>query len=84
MAAEKPFILPVVIDETRETTALVPDKFREVQWTRLLDPNDSQALVTQLQRLLPMEPTAATAKPPTSTRIDTPPGQPPANCRPAA
>ena len=30
------FILPVVIDDTREPDALVPDRFRMVQWTRAL------------------------------------------------
>jgi TolB-like protein/Tfp pilus assembly protein PilF len=34
MAAERAFILPVVIDGTGDAGALVPDKFREVQWTR--------------------------------------------------
>ncbi len=29
------FILPVVIDDTREPEALVPDRFRAVQWTKL-------------------------------------------------
>ncbi len=29
------FILPVVIDDTREPAALVPDRFRSVQWTKL-------------------------------------------------
>src|SRR3954471_8742290 len=29
------FILPVVIDDTREPEALVPDRVRAVQWTRL-------------------------------------------------
>ena len=29
------FILPVVIDDTKEPAALVPDRFRSVQWTRL-------------------------------------------------
>ncbi|MEO7598792.1 MAG: toll/interleukin-1 receptor domain-containing protein, partial [Opitutus sp.] len=29
------FILPVVIDATREPEALVPDRFRTVQWTKL-------------------------------------------------
>jgi TolB-like protein/Tfp pilus assembly protein PilF len=33
IAAERAFIVPVVIDDTRDTEALVPDKFREVQWT---------------------------------------------------
>lgn len=35
IAAGVPFILPVVIDDTREPDALVPDRFRMVQWTRL-------------------------------------------------
>jgi tetratricopeptide (TPR) repeat protein len=30
-----PFILPVRIDDTREADALVPDRFRRVQWTHL-------------------------------------------------
>src|SRR3954470_1055705 len=29
------FILPIVIDDTREPDALVPDRFRAVQWTKL-------------------------------------------------
>ncbi len=35
IAAGVPFILPIVIDDTREPEALVPDRFRKVQWTRL-------------------------------------------------
>lgn len=34
IAGGVPFILPVVIDATREPDALVPDRFRTVQWTR--------------------------------------------------
>ena len=35
IASGVPFILPVVIDDTREADALVPDRFRMVQWTKL-------------------------------------------------
>lgn len=35
IASGVPFILPIVIDDTREADALVPDRFRKVQWTRL-------------------------------------------------
>jgi tetratricopeptide (TPR) repeat protein len=35
IASGVPFILPVVIDETREPDSLVPDRFRAVQWTHL-------------------------------------------------
>jgi len=34
-ASGVPFILPILIDETREPDALVPDRFRSVQWTKL-------------------------------------------------
>jgi hypothetical protein len=36
MAKGRPFLLPVVIDGTRDSEAQVPDSFLEVQWTRLL------------------------------------------------
>lgn len=35
IASGVPFILPVVIDDTREPEAFVPDRFRAVQWTKL-------------------------------------------------
>jgi TolB-like protein len=35
MAEDQSFLLPVVIDDTPETTARVPDRFHERQWTRL-------------------------------------------------
>jgi tetratricopeptide (TPR) repeat protein len=35
MADDQPFLMPVVIDDIAEPNARVPDKFRDVQWTRL-------------------------------------------------
>ena len=35
IASGVPYILPIVIDDTREPNALVPDRFRKVQWTRV-------------------------------------------------
>jgi tetratricopeptide (TPR) repeat protein len=35
IARGRPFIVPVAIDETRDTDALVPDAFLAVQWMRL-------------------------------------------------
>jgi tetratricopeptide (TPR) repeat protein len=35
MADDEPFLFPVVIDDTSDAAARVPDRFREVQWTRL-------------------------------------------------
>jgi hypothetical protein len=34
MADDAPFLVPVVIDATRDSDARVPERFREVQWTR--------------------------------------------------
>jgi TolB-like protein len=38
-----PFLLPVVIDATRDADALVPEEFRAVQWTRLRQAYGGQA-----------------------------------------
>ena len=35
MDADMAFLLPVVIDDTRDDDERVPERFREVQWTRL-------------------------------------------------
>ena len=35
MAADKLFLLPIVVDDTPEDDARVPERFREVQWLRL-------------------------------------------------
>jgi TolB-like protein/Flp pilus assembly protein TadD len=52
MATDKTFLLPVVIDDTREDDERVPERFRDVQWTRLPDGVTSAAFVERLQRLL--------------------------------
>ena len=52
MAAEKAFLLPVVIDGTDEVDARVPDKFHEVQWTWLSGGQSSAAFVEQVSHLL--------------------------------
>jgi len=52
MAAEKAFLLPVVIDKTTEAEALVPERFREVQWTRLPEGSTPPGFVERVRRLL--------------------------------
>ena len=52
IAAEKAFLLPVVIDGTSETAALVPEKFRDVQWTSLRDGEVPPSFVDRVARLL--------------------------------
>jgi TolB-like protein/Flp pilus assembly protein TadD len=59
IAAERAFLVPVVIDDTNDRDALVPDRFREVQWTRLPDGATSPAFVERIARLLSPQPAPA-------------------------
>lgn len=52
MAADKAFLMPVVIDDTRDDDERVPERFREVQWTRLPGGVTRPAFVERVQRLL--------------------------------
>ena len=52
MAQDKTFLLPVVVDDTPNTSARVPDKFREVQWTRLSNGADATAFAARTARIL--------------------------------
>jgi TolB-like protein/Tfp pilus assembly protein PilF len=52
MAKGRPFLLPVVIDETRDSEAHVPDSFTEVQWTRLPGGGTTPAFVARVKKLL--------------------------------
>ena len=75
MSANRPFLLPVVIDDTRDDDEQVPDHFRDVQWTRLLGGETPPAFVAHVARLLlPAKPASAqrhdATKPPS-------PGAPP-------
>ncbi len=47
-----PFIMPVVIDDTPESAALVPDVFMRVQWTRLPGGMPTPQFVVLVTRLL--------------------------------
>jgi hypothetical protein len=52
IATDKAFLLPIVIDPIREADARVPDKFREVQWTRLLGGESATAFGQRVSQLL--------------------------------
>lgn len=52
MAAERAFLLPLVIDDTSDADALVPDKFREVQRTYLPAGDVPANFVERVSRLL--------------------------------
>jgi TolB-like protein len=59
IVADRPFLLPVVIDETSDQDDKVPDRFRDVQWTRLPGGNNADAFVERVRRLLSPELTVA-------------------------
>ena len=52
MAHGTPFLLPVVVDDTRESAALVPEQFMRVQWTRLTSGAVTPDFSAQVKRLL--------------------------------
>jgi TolB-like protein len=52
MAEDQPFLLPVVIDETPEAMARVPDRFRERQWLRFFASDTPAMLVARVRQLL--------------------------------
>ena len=52
MAAGVAFIVPVVIDEISEQTAILPDEFLRVQWTRLAGALPTAQFVDHVKRLL--------------------------------
>jgi TolB-like protein/Tfp pilus assembly protein PilF len=55
IAADRAFLMPVVIDATTESDARVPDGFREVQWTRLEGGNPDQAFIKRVAHLLAVD-----------------------------
>ncbi len=52
MADGTPFLLPVVIDATKDGEALVPEEFRAVQWTRLPGGEAAEKFCARVQALL--------------------------------
>jgi TolB-like protein/Tfp pilus assembly protein PilF len=63
MATERSFIVPVVIDDTREPQAVVPDAFRAVQWTRLPAGDAPPAFVERVRQLLSQVENASALRP---------------------
>jgi TolB-like protein/Flp pilus assembly protein TadD len=67
MSAARAFLLPVVVDDTEDTGEHVPDRFRELQWTRLPDGNTPAAFVERVQHLLSGEQAAMPQSPQSKT-----------------
>src|SRR5688572_21101428 len=52
MDDDLPFLVPVVIDDTKDADAFVPERFREVQWTRLPNGEASPAFAQRMLDLV--------------------------------
>ncbi len=52
ISADRAFLVPIVIDDTRDDDERVPERFRELQWTRLPGGETPPAFVERIQSLL--------------------------------
>jgi len=78
MAEDKAFLFPVVTDATPERSARVPERFRELQWTRLGDDRSIDAFVARVRDSFAGLPQSARS-------VDrTPPARPNTESRPPA
>src|SRR5215472_1346799 len=66
MAGKVTFLLPIVIDDTPNATAEVPERFRHVQWTRLKGGEATPAFVGLVTKLL--TPSAVSESPKMASR----------------
>jgi TolB-like protein len=55
MSERKAFLVPVVIDNTPQRGAAVPDKFRDAQWTQLPGGETPPEFIAHIARLLSLE-----------------------------
>jgi hypothetical protein len=69
MADDHLFLLPVVIDDTKEAGARVPDKFLAVQWLKVPGGQPTAALEVLCRRLVSGDALAAPAVKPTPARL---------------
>jgi len=74
MAHDQPFLIPVIVDDTADAAARVPERFRERQWTRLPGGRTPRAFCERVKALMngpsaePGRPATVPALRPRSTR----------------
>jgi TolB-like protein len=78
MADDHAFLLPVVIDDTSQSGARVPEKFLSIQWVRAPGGQPNAALQSLCKRLVSGEPVAGPRAPAPTARIAGQPGAGPA------
>jgi hypothetical protein len=72
MADDHAFLLPVVIDDTSQTGARVPEKFLSIQWVRAPGGQPNAALQSLCKRLVSGEPVAGPRAPAPTVRVAAP------------
>jgi TolB-like protein/Flp pilus assembly protein TadD len=77
LAEGRPFLFPVVVDETTESAASVPEQFLKAQWTRLPGGEPTPQFVDQVKRLLQNPPKQATTAKPAPAAQRAAPAAPP-------
>ena len=60
MADDKIFFVPVILGDTPEPSARVPDAFRTRQWSRLIDDKSIAALAERIAKLVDPRASAST------------------------
>jgi len=83
MADDHAFLLPVVIDDTSQSGARVPEKFLSVQWIRVPGGRSNAALESLCKRLVSGEPVAGPRAPAPTARIAVQPSGSPSPDYPA-
>jgi hypothetical protein len=73
MADDHAFLLPVVIDDTSQAGARVPEKFLSIQWVRAPGGQPNAALQSLCKRLVSGEPVAGPRAPAPTVRVAGPP-----------
>jgi TolB-like protein/Tfp pilus assembly protein PilF len=73
IAEKRAFLIPVVIDDTPERGSSVPDKFHQIQWTRLPRGETPPAFVARVAALLGAPKSVATGNRPTPALTTAPP-----------
>ncbi|HEY2534793.1 MAG TPA: toll/interleukin-1 receptor domain-containing protein [Xanthobacteraceae bacterium] len=74
MADDHAFLLPVVIDDTSQSGARVPEKFLSVQWVRVPGGQANAALQSLCKRLVAGEPVVGPRAPAPTARVAAPAG----------
>jgi TolB-like protein/Flp pilus assembly protein TadD len=70
LAPDRPFLMPVVIDQTPQTDERLPDRFRELQWTRLPGGRATPEFVERIKRLLSLPSSTSVAARPVAAAAD--------------